>query len=103
MTADLAPLLNTVVVRVAKATVADTGPPWLEAWTFPLAFGARGILGEDFRKSVTESKRAVGSFPSPGGGLVNGHQKACQQCPVQACAQRPGSTDSGRCLKLDSD
>ena len=38
-TGDFAPLLTMEPGRGAKANMADSGPHYLESWTFPLAFG----------------------------------------------------------------
>ena len=43
----LCPPLNVVDQRGAKANMASTGTHGLEGWTFPLAAGTHGVLGED--------------------------------------------------------
>ena len=97
---DFAPLINTTARRGAKANMVDTGPHWLECWTLPLALSAHGILGEDFWNVRKQKRQLVLSSPRRGG------------CPLSptglptvangAYEQRPGGTDSNRCLKLDS-
>ena len=43
----LCPPLNVVDQRGAKANMASTETHGLEGWTFPLAAGTHGVLGED--------------------------------------------------------
>ena len=64
--------------------MANTGLHWLESWTLPLAFGAHGILGEDFYMECARRQKVGWFLPSPSA-------RASQRWRVQAWEQRPGA------------
>ena len=90
VTGDFSSMLNMTAGRGEKANMTDTGPHCLKGWTLPLAFGTHGILEEDFWNRVPqEAKSQLVLSPLPSGGHVDSRCEACQQCPGQACEQRP--------------
>ena len=57
----------------AETNMDDTGPPWWRLDT-ATAFCLHRILGQDYWKRASESKKSVGSFPSPAGDCVSSGQ-----------------------------